>query len=170
MVYSYPFFSEEVTKPLLVDQGTETVSEELPAGKSGTVDQGTDSLSKETPETTKSLKVDQGTVESKNTTQPLRVDQATETEDMGSGASKDSEVIDDDDQYVQQPERKRSTETEQSGPSTPPRNGLKQRPSISRQLTNRSVNNKESSRTNEKNDVLRYIGKTACFCINPIFR
>lgn len=151
------------------------MSEKLPTGKSGTVDQGTDPLPKETPpETTRSLKVDQGTdtfsVESKNTTQPLRVDQATETEDMGSGASKDSEVVDDDDQYVQQPERKRSTEMEQSGSSTPPRNGLKQRPSISRQLTNRSVNNKESSRTNEKNGVLRYIGKTACFCINPLFR
>jgi hypothetical protein len=42
------FFSEEVTKPLLVDQGTETVSEELSTGKSGTVDQGTDPLTKET--------------------------------------------------------------------------------------------------------------------------
>lgn len=150
------------------------MSEELSIRKSGTVDQGTDPLTKETPETTKSLKVDQGTdtfsVESKNTTQPLRVDQATETEDMGSGASKDGEVVDEDDQYVQQPERKRSAEMEQSGPSTPPHNGLKQRPSISRQLTHRSVNNKESSRTNEKNDVLRYIGKTACFCINPIFK
>ena len=121
------------------------------------VDQGTDPLSEDSSLTEQQTEVDQK--EAEFTNQPLRVDQATGTEDMGSGASKDGEVVDDDEQYVQQTEKKKSSSelAEHAGSSS--RDGLKQRPSLSRRLTRQSVNSLESSRTYDKNNALKYIGK-----------
>ncbi|XP_063446523.1 uncharacterized protein LOC134726026 isoform X8 [Mytilus trossulus] len=120
---------KEKPKPLKVDQGTGTSTEETETlNTSSKVDQGTDPLPVVTPE--QSVNQEEETFSPEDQDKPLRVDQGTGTEDMGAGASKDGEVVDDDEQYVQRPERKRSNEANQEpGPSSPHR-GLQQRPSI----------------------------------------
>ncbi|CAC5396477.1 unnamed protein product [Mytilus coruscus] len=121
---------KEKPKPLKVDQATDTFTEKTQNHQtSSKVDQGTDPLPEETPEQT--VNQEEETFLPEDQDKPsLRVDQATGTEDMGAGASKDGEVVDDDEQYVQRPERKRSNEANQeAGPSSPHR-GIQQRPSI----------------------------------------
>lgn len=141
-------FPEETPKPPEVEPTFTFIKE------SKTADQGTDPISEE-----QSLN-EEATTEGQG--QSLKVDQGTETEAMGAGASKDGEVVEDDDQYVKTERKRPADDTQQQGPSSPRQQQPKRQRSISRRLAPHSKNSSESSRTTDKNDVLKYIGKKAC--------
>lgn len=123
--------------------------------ESKTTDQGTDPISEDPSLNEEPVTEGQGDL------QTGKVDQSTETEAMGAGASKDGEVVEEDDQYVQT-ERKVPVDDNQQGPSSPRQQQPKRQRSISRRLAPHSNYSSESSRTTDKNDVLKYIGKRAC--------